>query len=374
MIYTMKKEHLNEKHLIEDLTSNLYHEWNDKLEILTRICDYYSYTFRFFSYGRLVLQIMNNNTKDDDSRWRGKDDCGHLEYPSIDVMLIDWLDELKKNEGSYKFEEEIKFIMDLQEGTKKVVDYDILKELESNIYHEWNDKLEILTRICDYYSYTFRFFSYGRLVLQIMNNNTKDDDSRWRGKDDCGHLEYPSIDVMLIDWLDELKKNEGSYKFEEEIKFIKDLQESNKRVVDYDILKELEDIRIRMYNTNFDQDRIILSDAIELIKDHEKYRTGMKVIYEGTDENDDILCPNCRTSVARMDDYEEMRPAHCPECGTKLIYGAENPTEKTDMEYLQELDSGIVKAELLSFLDDAVYNQNRPFKEQFVEFIKNDEI
>lgn len=33
-----------------------------------------------------------------------------------------------------------------------------------------------------------------------------------------------------------------------------------------------------------------------------------------------------------------------------------------------------VKAELLSFLDDAVYDQNRSFKEQFVEFIKNDEI
>lgn len=250
----------------------------------------------------------------------------------------------------------------------------LVEDLTSNLFHEWNDKLEILTRICDYYSYTFRFYSDGRLIPQTMNTNTKDDDSTWRGKDDCGHLEYPSIDAMLIDWLDELKKNEGSYKFEEEIKFIKDLQESNKRVVDYDILKELEDIRIRMHNTNFEPDRIILSDAIELIKDREKYRTGMKVIYEGTDENDDILCPNCRTSVARMDDYEEMRPAHCPEYGTKLIYGAENPTEKTDMEYLQELDSDIVKAELFSFLDDAVYDQNRPFKEQFVEFIKNDEI
>ena len=85
-------------------------------------------------------------------------------------------------------------------------------------------------------------------------------------------------------------------------------------------MKELEDIRIRMYNTNFDQDRIILSDAIDLIKDSEKYRTGMEVIYEGADESDDILCPNCRASVARMDDYKEMRPSYCPECGTKLIY------------------------------------------------------
>lgn len=250
----------------------------------------------------------------------------------------------------------------------------LVEDLTSNLFHEWNDKLEILTRICDYYSYTFRFYSDGRLVLQIMNNNTKDDDSTWRGKDDCGHLEYPSIDAMLIDWLDELKKNEGSYKFEEEIKLIKDLQESNKRVVDYDILKELEDIRIRMHNTNFDQDRIILSDAAGLIKDSERYRTGMKVVYEGTDACDDILCPHCRTSAARMDDYEEMRPAHCPKCGTKLIYGTEKLTEKTDTEYLQELDSGIVKAELLSFLDDVVYDQNRPFKEQFVKFIKNDEI
>lgn len=206
----------------------------------------------------------------------------------------------------------------LKESSK--YEKNLVEDLTSNVFHEWNDKLEILTRICDYYSYTFRFYLDGRLVLQMVNAKTKDNDSRWRGKDDCGHLEYFSIDAMLIDWLDELKKNEGSYKFEEEIKFIEKLQEDIKKVVDYDILKELEDIRIRMYNTNFDQDRIILSDAIDLIKDSEKYRTGMKVIYEGADESDDILCQNCRALVARMDDYEEMRPAYCPECGTKLIY------------------------------------------------------
>ena len=108
MNYAMKKEYLQrhfskepskfEKYLVEDITSNVFHEWNDKLEVLTRICSYYSYTFRFDSDGRLVLQMMNVNTRDDDSRWRGKDDCGHLEYPSIDAMLIDWLNELKKNE------------------------------------------------------------------------------------------------------------------------------------------------------------------------------------------------------------------------------------------------------------------------------------
>lgn len=31
-------------------------------------------------------------------------------------------------------------------------------------------------------------------------------------------------------------------------------------------------------------------------------------------------CPFCGYEVARNDDYEEMRPKHCPECGTKLTY------------------------------------------------------
>ena len=34
---------------------------------------------------------------------------------------------------------------------------------------------------------------------------------------------------MLIDWLDELKQNEGSYKFDEEIAFIKSMQKNEKR-------------------------------------------------------------------------------------------------------------------------------------------------
>lgn len=81
-----------------------------RMKVLTRICDYYSYKFRLYPDGRLVLQMMNANTKDTDLEWRGKDDCGHLEYETIDHMLIDWLSELKKNEGSYKFDEEIVFI------------------------------------------------------------------------------------------------------------------------------------------------------------------------------------------------------------------------------------------------------------------------
>lgn len=120
MEYRMKKEYLknnlyednaeNEKYLVEDITNNVFNKWNDKLEVLTRICDWYEYMFRFYSDGRLVLQMLKMNTKEEESEWRGKDDCGHLEYQNLDEMLVDWLDELKQNEGSYKFDEEIAFI------------------------------------------------------------------------------------------------------------------------------------------------------------------------------------------------------------------------------------------------------------------------
>ena len=47
---------------------------------------------------------------------------------------------------------------------------------------------------------------------------------------------------------------------------------------------------------------------------------GMYVNYQGDDEMDGIECPICKYEVASNDDYAEMRPKHCPECGTKLIY------------------------------------------------------
>lgn len=51
-----------------------------------------------------------------------------------------------------------------------------------------------------------------------------------------------------------------------------------------------------------------------------RFTEGEKVVYEGFDEMDDILCPHCGNSVARMDEESEFRPKHCPECGTKLLY------------------------------------------------------
>lgn len=51
-----------------------------------------------------------------------------------------------------------------------------------------------------------------------------------------------------------------------------------------------------------------------------QYKDGIKVKRQGDDADDEILCPECGYSLARNNEKEELRPKHCPECGTKLIY------------------------------------------------------
>jgi len=51
-----------------------------------------------------------------------------------------------------------------------------------------------------------------------------------------------------------------------------------------------------------------------------RYQDGLKVVFQGPDESDDICCPVCGNSVARNDDFAEFRPKHCSECGTRLLY------------------------------------------------------
>lgn len=51
-----------------------------------------------------------------------------------------------------------------------------------------------------------------------------------------------------------------------------------------------------------------------------RYMDGMPVHYQGDDADDGIECPVCGYEVASNDDYDEIKPKHCPECGTKLIY------------------------------------------------------
>ena len=94
-----------------------------------------------------------------------------------------------------------------------------VSELTEGVFQDWNDKLETMGSICDCYDYSWRFYPDGRLVLSDFLHG----DSEWRGENDCGHCEYQSLDEMLIDWLDELEKNESKEKFDEEIEFIKSM-------------------------------------------------------------------------------------------------------------------------------------------------------
>lgn len=60
--------------------------------------------------------------------------------------------------------------------------------------------------------------------------------------------------------------------------------------------------------------------ALTLAEMQRKYEDGIEVKRRGDDADDEILCPECGYSLARNDEKEELRPKHCPECGTKLIY------------------------------------------------------
>lgn len=59
-------------------------------------------------------------------------------------------------------------------------------------------RMKVLTKICDYYSYKFRLYPDGRIVLQMMNANTKDTDLEWRGKDDCGQKACLNQNVQSV--------------------------------------------------------------------------------------------------------------------------------------------------------------------------------
>lgn len=60
--------------------------------------------------------------------------------------------------------------------------------------------------------------------------------------------------------------------------------------------------------------------SLTLAEMQRKYEDGIEVKRQGDDADDEILCPECGYSLARNDEEEELRPKHCPECGTKLIY------------------------------------------------------
>ena len=103
----------NERYLVEDITNHTFNVWNDKLEVMLRICDYYTFMYRFYEDGCIVLQMACENTKDSETEWVGHSDDTHFEYESLDEMLKDWCKRLKDSEAS-AFAEEIEFIENMK--------------------------------------------------------------------------------------------------------------------------------------------------------------------------------------------------------------------------------------------------------------------
>ena len=58
----------------------------------------------------------------------------------------------------------------------------------------------------------------------------------------------------------------------------------------------------------------------QVAKYNTRYNIGFQVNRTGTDDCNNILCPVCGYEVAKNKDCDEVRPKHCFDCGTKLLY------------------------------------------------------
>ena len=59
---------------VSELTEGVFSEWDDKLEIMGSICDFYDYMWRFYPDGRLVLADTILYSKDvKNCEWKGKE-------------------------------------------------------------------------------------------------------------------------------------------------------------------------------------------------------------------------------------------------------------------------------------------------------------
>ena len=106
----------------------------------------------------------------------------------------------------------------------------------------------------------------------------------------------------------------------DKFEILKEISEWEKEIARLEDSDEDEYEQISEINERIETLRLALDEMQTPEEMKARYIEGMKAIYEGLDESDDILCPVCGYSLARIDDYYEMRPKHCEECGTKIIY------------------------------------------------------
>lgn len=68
-------------------------------------------------------------------------------------------------------------------------------------------------------------------------------------------------------------------------------------------------------------EKIDMEDALWVAVQALELQIPKKVIYEGYDDQDAILCPNCNEEVGRMDMWEYGRDNYCSYCGQHLNWG-----------------------------------------------------
>ena len=106
----------------------------------------------------------------------------------------------------------------------------------------------------------------------------------------------------------------------DKFEILKEISEWEKEIARLEDSDEDEEEQISEIKERINTLRLALDEMQTSEEMKERYIVGIKAVREGLDESDDILCPVCNHSLACNDDYYEMRPKHCEECGTKIIY------------------------------------------------------
>lgn len=180
---------------------------------------------------------------------------------------------------------------------------------KTNLISKINDRAEELGIIVDSRLNHFMDIDYATQVFNI-------DLEAWLDSADTDFMHdyvgiYRNIDRDAISLKHSASQNDfGTFvpRFaRNENNLIKDCYESYKNLLKLE--KELHEYAI-----------LFQTVALTLTEMQLQYKDGIKVKRQGDDADDEILCPECGYSLARNDEKEELRPKHCPECGTKLIY------------------------------------------------------
>lgn len=115
-----------------------------KEDVVREICNGFNYNYTIYEDGRVVLDDGLGVDHTPTTEWLNNDFCGHIEYQTIDDMLIDWLEELKNGDDAQRvFADEIKFIEQMLAGKLAILKQpDIESEDFATKKYSWDDLYE----------------------------------------------------------------------------------------------------------------------------------------------------------------------------------------------------------------------------------------